>query len=54
LAVFSREGSRENENPSLFLSLEEHPVSALSAAWWFAIALEHSGGQENHNENCAK
>jgi hypothetical protein len=32
LDVFSGEGSRETENPSLFLSLEEHSVSALSAA----------------------
>jgi len=43
LDVFSRE-ARETENPSLFSSLEEQPVGALSAAWSFAEALKSFGG----------
>jgi len=48
------EGSRETENPNLFLSLEEHSVSPRSVAWSFAEALKHSVGLVTHFGSCAQ
>jgi hypothetical protein len=44
---FPREGSREAENPRQFLSPEEHPISALSAAWSLAEAWKNPTGPVN-------
>src|SRR5216683_6219759 len=44
-----------NGEPSLFSSLEEQPVGALSAAWSFAEALNHSAGPgESPRKLCPK
>jgi hypothetical protein len=51
---FLARGSRETKNPSLFLSLEEHPVGALSAAWSFAEALKRLAGQVNRSRSGAQ
>ena len=40
--MFFPGGPRETENPSLFSSLEKEPLGALSDAWSFAEALNHS------------
>ena len=46
---------REKRRTSLFSSLEEQPVGALSAAWSFAEALNHSAGPgESPRKLCPK
>jgi hypothetical protein len=42
IGCFLPRSTGETENPSLFSSLEDQPVAALSAAWSFAEALKHS------------
>src|SRR5947209_19268071 len=48
------EGSRETENPNLFLSLQEPSVSSRSVAWSFAEALKHSVRLVTHFGSCAQ